>query len=258
MMNDNMTNVHPGARIGRGVTISPFTTIAQHVEIGDDCWIGPNVTIFDYVRLGRGCRVFPGAVIGAIPQDLKFHGEETWVEVGDRTTIRECATINRGTEASGKLLTRVGSDCLIMSYVHIAHDCRIGDHCVFSSFSGFAGEVDVDDWVVVGGGTMVHQFSHIGEHAMLGGASGVTKDVPPYAITGRNPAVFEGVNLIGLRRRNFPIETINEISAIYKLIYNSGLNVSDACRQVSELFDVSDHRDKILRFIETSKRGIVR
>jgi UDP-N-acetylglucosamine acyltransferase len=178
--------------------------------------------------------------------------------VGDRTTIRECATINRGTEASGKLLTRVGSDCLIMSYVHIAHDCRIGDHCVFSSFSGFAGEVDVDDWAVVGGGTMVHQFSHIGEHAMLGGASGVTKDVPPYAITGRNPAVFEGVNLIGLRRRNFPIETINEISAIYKLIYNSGLNVSDACRQVSELFEVSDHRDKILRFIETSKRGIVR
>ena len=257
-MNDNMTNVHPGARIGRGVAISPFTTIAEHVEIGDDCWIGPNVTIFDYVRLGRGCRVFPGAVIGAIPQDLKFHGEETWVEVGDRTTIRECATINRGTEASGKLLTRVGSDCLIMSYVHIAHDCRIGDHCVFSSFSGFAGEVDVDDWAVVGGGTMVHQFSHIGEHAMLGGASGVTKDVPPYAITGRNPAVFEGVNLIGLRRRNFPIETINEISAIYKLIYNSGLNVSDACRQVSELFEVSDHRDKILRFIETSKRGIVR
>lgn len=257
-MNENMTCVHPGAKLGRNVVVSPFTTIAEHVEIGDDCWIGPNVTIFDYVRLGRGCRVFPGAVIGAIPQDLKFHGEETWVEVGDRTTIRECATINRGTEASGKLLTRVGSDCLIMSYVHIAHDCRIGDHCVFSSFSGFAGEVDVDDWAVVGGGTMVHQFSHIGEHAMLGGASGVTKDVPPYAITGRNPAVFEGVNLIGLRRRNFPIETINEISAIYKLIYNSGLNVSDACRQVSELFEVSDHRDKILRFIETSKRGIVR
>ena len=238
MMNDNMTNVHPGARIGRGVTISPFTTIAEHVEIGDDCWIGPNVTIFDYVRLGRGCRVFPGAVIGAIPQDLKFHGEEP-------CSLDRISRLAR-------------SACLSMSYVHIAHDCRIGDHCVFSSFSGFVGEVDVDDWAVVGGGTMVHQFSHIGEHAMLGGASGVTKDVPPYAITGRNPAVFEGVNLIGLRRRNFPIETINEISAIYKLIYNSGLNVSDACRQVSELFEVSDHRDKILRFIETSKRGIVR
>ena len=257
-MNDNMTNVHPDAKIGRGVVISPFTTIAAHVEIGDDCWIGPNVTIFDYVRLGKGCKVFPGAVIGAVPQDLKFQGEETWVEVGDNTTIRECATINRGTAASGKFLTKVGSDCLIMSYVHIAHDCRIGNHCIFSSFSGFAGEVDVDDWAIVGGGTMVHQFTHIGEHAMLGGASGVTKDIPPYAITGRNPAVFEGVNLIGLRRRNFPLETIQEISAIYKLIYNSGLNVSDACRQVRELFDPSDHRDKILRFIEASRRGIVR
>ena len=257
-MNDNLTQVHPDARIGRGVVISPFTTIAAHVEIGDDCWIGPNVTIFDYVRLGKGCKVFPGAVIGAIPQDMKFRGEESWVEVGDNTVIRECATINRGTAASGKLLTKVGSDCLIMSYVHIAHDCRIGNHCVFSSFSGFAGEVDVDDWAVVGGGTMVHQFTHIGEHAMLGGASGVTKDVPPYAITGRNPAVFEGVNLIGLRRRDFPIETIREISAIYKLIYSSGLNVSDACRQVRELFDPSDYRDKILSFIESSKRGIVR
>ncbi|MBR1539228.1 MAG: acyl-ACP--UDP-N-acetylglucosamine O-acyltransferase [Bacteroidales bacterium] len=257
-MNDKMTNVHPGARIGRGVEISPFTTIAENVEIGDGCWIGPGVTIFDYVRLGRGCKVFPGAVIGAIPQDLKFQGEETWVEIGEGTTIRECATINRGTAASGKFLTRVGSDCLIMSYVHIAHDCNIGNHCIFSSFSGFAGEVDAGDWAIVGGGTMVHQFSHIGEHAMVGGAAAVTKDIPPYTICGRNPAVFEGVNLIGLRRRNFPAGTISEISAIYKMIYNGGLNVSDACRQVKELFDASDHRDKILQFIENSKRGIVR
>jgi len=257
-MNDSLIQVHPGARIGRNVTISPFTTIAEHVEIGDDCWIGPNVTIFDYVRLGKGCRVFPGAVIGAIPQDLKFQGEESWVEVGDRTTIRECATINRGTAASGKLLTKVGSDCLIMSYVHIAHDCRIGNHCIFSSFSGLAGETDVDDWAIVGGGTMVHQFTHVGEHAMLGGASGVTKDIPPYTISGRNPAVYEGVNLIGLRRRAFPNEVIAEISSIYRMIYNSGLNVSDACRQIRELFAPSDHRDKILSFIESSRRGIIR
>ena len=121
-MNDSLIQVHPGARIGRNVTLSPFTTIAEHVEIGDDCWIGPNVTIFDYVRLGKGCRVFPGAVIGAIPQDLKFQGEESWVEIGDRTTVRECATVNRGTAASGKCLTKVGSDCLLMSYVHVAHD----------------------------------------------------------------------------------------------------------------------------------------
>ena len=250
--------ISPNAVLGDGVEVGPYVFIDENVTIGDGCKIHPHAVIFSYVKIGKDCEVFPGAVVGAIPQDLKYDGEVSYVEIGDNVTIRECATINRGTEASGKLLTRVGSDCLIMSYVHIAHDCRIGDHCVFSSFSGFAGEVDVDDWAVVGGGTMVHQFSHIGEHAMLGGASGVTKDVPPYAITGRNPAVFEGVNLIGLRRRNFPIETINEISAIYKLIYNSGLNVSDACRQVSELFEVSDHRDKILRFIETSKRGIVR
>ena len=257
-MNNDMTNIHPGARIGRGVVVSPFTTIAEHVEIGEDCWIGPNVTIFDYVRIGRGCKIFPGAVIGAIPQDLKFQGEESWVEVGDNTTIREYATINRGTAASGKLLTKVGSDCLVMSYVHVAHDCRVGDHCIFSSFSALAGEVDVDDWAIIGGGTMVHQFSHIGAHAMVGGASGVSKDIPPYVVTGRNPAVYEGVNFIGLRRRNFPGEVITEIGSIYKVIYNSGLNVSDACRQIRELFDPSDHRDRILSFIETSQRGIVR
>ena len=257
-MNDNMTIIHPGAKIGRNVVIEPFTTIAEHVEIGDDCWIGPNVTIFDYVRLGKGCRVFPGAVIGAIPQDLKFRGEESWVEVGERTTLRECVTVNRGTAASGKLLTRVGSDCLVMSYVHIAHDCRVGDHCILSSFAALAGEVDIDDWAIVGGGTMIHQFSHIGAHAMVGGASGVAKDIPPYVITGRNPAVYEGINLIGLRRRNFPDAVIAEISSIYRLIYNSGLNVSDACRQIREFYGPSEHRDRILSFIEHSQRGIVR
>ena len=257
-MNDNMTIIHPGAKIGRNVVIEPFTTIAEHVEIGDDCWIGPNVTIFDYVRLGKGCRVFPGAVIGAIPQDLKFRGEESWVEVGERTTLRECVTVNRGTAASGKLLTRVGSDCLVMSYVHIAHDCRVGDHCILSSFAALAGEVDIDDWAIVGGGTMIHQFSHIGAHAMVGGASGVAKDIPPYVITGRNPAVYEGINLIGLRRRNFPDAVIAEIGSIYRLIYNSGLNVSDACRQIREFYGPSEHRDRILSFIEHSQRGIVR
>ena len=258
-MNDqNMTCIHPGARLGKNVVVSPFTTIAEHVEIGDDCWIGPNVTIFDYVRLGKGCRVFPGAVIGAIPQDLKFRGEESWVEIGDGTTVRECATVNRGTAASGKCLTKVGSDCLLMSYVHVAHDCRVGDHCILSSFSGLAGEVEIDDWAIVGGGTMVHQFTHVGEHAMVGGASGVSKDITPYVITGRNPAVYEGVNLIGLRRRGFPVEIISEIGLIYRLVYNNGLNVSDACRQIRELFEPSDHRDKILSFIESSHRGIIR
>ena len=177
-MNTHMTNVHPGARIGRNVVISPFTTIAEHVEIGDDCWIGPNVTIFDYTRIGRGCQIFPGAVLGGIPQDLKFQGEVSWAEIGDNTVVREYATVHRGTEYSGKGTTYVGHDCLLMAYTHVAHDCRVGNHCIISSFSALAGEVDIDDWAIVGGGTMIHQFCHIGEHAMLGGASGIRKDVP--------------------------------------------------------------------------------
>ena len=253
-----MTNIHPSARIGNNVVISPFTTIAEHVEIGDDCWIGPNVTIFDYVKLGSGCKVFPGAVLGAIPQDMKFQGEESWVEIGDRTTIRECATVNRGTAASGKRLTRIGSDCLIMAYVHVAHDCRIGDHCILTSFSGLAGEVEVDDWAIVGGGTMVHQFTHIGEHVMLAGAAGVSKDVPPYVLTARNPVKFAGVNIVGLRRRGFDDASIAEIEGIYRLIYASGLNVSDACREVRRQYAPGAYRDTILTFIEQSSRGIIR
>jgi UDP-N-acetylglucosamine acyltransferase len=257
-MNENMTCVHPGAKLGRNVVVSPFTTIAEHVEIGDDCWIGPNVTIFDYVRIGSGCRVFPGAVIGAIPQDMKFQGEESWVEIGDRTMIREFATVNRGTAASGKCLTRVGNDCLIMAYVHVAHDCRIGDNCILTSFSGLAGEVEVDDWAIVGGGTMVHQFTHIGEHVMLAGAAGVSKDIPPYVLTARNPVRYAGVNIVGLRRRGFSDAVISEIEGIYRLIYSSGLNVSDACREVDRQYAPSEYRDKILSFIGQSSRGIIR
>jgi len=257
-MNDNMTNVHPGAKIGRNVVISPFVTIAEHVEIGDDCWIGPNVTIFDYIRIGRGCKIFPGAVLGAIPQDLKFQGEETWAEIGDNTVVREFATVHRGTAASGKYLTHVGHDCLLMAYTHVAHDCRVGNHCIISSMSAMAGEVDIDDWAIVGGGTVIHQYCHIGEHAMVGGGSAVLKDVPPFALTGHNPAIYGGINLVGLRRRGFSNEAISEISEIYKLIYNSGLNVSDACARIRETIAPGENRDKILSFIEKSGRGIIR
>ena len=257
-MNENMTNVHPGAKIGRNVVISPFTTIAEHVEIGDDCWIGPNVTIFDYIRIGRGCRIFPGAVLGAIPQDLKFQGEVTWAEIGDNTVVREFATVHRGTAVSGKGLTHVGRDCLLMAYTHVAHDCHVGDHCIMSGFSGLAGEVDLEDWAIVGGGTVIHQFCRVGTHAMVGGASGVTKDIPPFTITGHNPPAYAGVNLVGMRRRGFSAEEISEISAIYKTIYNRGLNVTDALVRVRETFAPSVNRDKILHFIENSRRGIVR
>ena len=250
--------IHPNARIGKNTVIEPFCYIAENVEIGDNCHIGPHATIFDYVRIGSGCRIFPGAVVGAEPQDMKFKGEVTYVEIGDNTTIRECATINRGTAASGKFLTRVGSNCLLMSYVHIAHDCSIGNNCIFSSYAAVAGETDVDDWAILGGGALCHQFSRIGTHAMVGGASAVNKDVPPYVIAARNPFSFEGINIVGLRRRGFDNATIEEIREIYRVIYEEGENVSDACRRVASAFPDSPHKQNILSFVQESKRGIVK
>ncbi len=255
---DNTSFIHPDAKIGSGVNIGPFCYIAGNVEIGDGCTIGPHATIYDYVKMGRGCNVFPGAVIGAVPQDLKFDGEQTWVEIGDNTNIRECATINRGTAASGKYKTVVGSNCLIMSYVHIAHDCRVGNHVILSSYTGLAGESDLEDWVICGGGSLVHQFSHIGTHAMIGGASAVNKDVPPFVIASRFPTVYEGVNIVGLRRRGFTNAQIDEIRSIYNVIYESGLNVSDACAKVEGDFAQSAERDTILSFIKGSARGIIK
>lgn len=250
--------VHPDARIGKNVTIEPFAYIAADVTIGDGSWIGPHVTIFDHVRLGSGCKVFPGAVIGAEPQDLKFQGEVSYVEIGDNTTVRECATINRGTAASGKALTRIGSNCLIMSYAHVAHDCRIGDNCILVSHCGIAGETDIDDWGIIGGGTMVHQFSRIGAHAMVGGASGVNKDIPPYILAARNPIAYEGINIVGLRRRGFTLEDIDTIKRIYTIIYDEGNNVNDACRIVEEMYPSNRYAKTILDFVKASKRGIVR
>ena len=250
----NLSYIHPDAKIGENVVIEPFCYIAANVVIGDGCHIGPNATIYDYVRLGNDCQVFPGAVIGAIPQDLKFDGEESWVEIGDRTTIRECATINRGTAASGKRLTKIGSDCLIMSYAHIAHDCRIGNHCIIVSHVGLAGETDMDDWAIVGGGTMVHQFTHI----MGGGASGVSKDIPPYILSAGHPILYEGINAIGLRRRGFTNAEIDEIKSVYKIIYEENNNVSDALRIIDEFFPEGKHAKVITDFIRASKRGICR
>lgn len=250
--------VHPNAKTGRNVEIGPFSYIAADVEIGDDTWIGPHVTILDHVKIGSGCRIFPGAVIGAEPQDLKFKGEVTYVEIGNGTTIRECATINRGTAASGKYITRVGNNCLLMSYVHVAHDCSIADNCIISSYSGFAGEVTLEEYVVVGGGTLCHQFTTVGAHVMLGGALAVSKDVPPYILVGRPPVTFGGVNRVGLQRRGFTQDEIDEIHRIYMTIYKSGMNVSDACAKVREEFPDSIHKNRILSFIEHSGRGIVK
>lgn len=255
---EKMYYLHPDAKIGKNVTIEPFAYISADTVIGDNCWIGPHAVIMEHVRIGNGCRIFPGAVVGAIPQDLKFSGELSYVEIGDNTTIRECATINRGTAASGKALTKIGNNCLIMSYAHIAHDCHVGDNCILVSHTGIAGETDIDDWAIIGGGTMAHQFSRIGAHAMIGGASAINKDIPPYILAARNPIAFEGINIVGLRRRGFTVDDIEEIKNIYSIIYDSDNNVTDACRMVSELFPESKHAKIILDFIKASKRGIVK
>ena len=253
-----LATVHPNAKIGDNVEIGPYAFVDEFVEIGDGCHILPHATIFNYVKIGRNCSIFPGAVVGAIPQDLKFDGEVTYVEIGDNVNIRECATINRGTKASGKGVTKVGSNTLIMSYVHVAHDCTIGNNCILVSFVGLAGETDVDDWAIVSGGTVVHQFSKIGAHSMVGGGSRINQDIPPYVLAGRIPIAYGGINVIGLRRRGFSNETIQMIKDIYHVIYFSGLNTSDACDRVESDFPACEERDVILRFIRNSKRGIVK
>lgn len=250
--------VHPNAKIGANVKIDHFSYVAENVEIGDGTWIGPNVTIFDYVKIGKNCKIFPGAVIGAIPQDLKYAGEVTYVEIGDNTTVRECATINRGTAASGKGKTKVGNNCMVMSYAHVAHDCHVGDNVILVSYVGLAGETDVDDWAIIGGHSAAHQFSKIGAHAMLAGGSLVGKDVPPFVLAGHRPLAYAGINIVGLRRRGFTPEKIDEIKEMYRIIYQSGLNTTDACNKIEEEFTVSNERDLILNFIRSSKRGIVK
>lgn len=252
------STVHPNAKIAKNVEIGPYSYIAENVEIGEGTWIGPSVTIFDYVKIGKNCKIFPGAVVGAIPQDLKFDGEVTYVEIGDNTVIRECATINRGTAASGKMMTKVGNNCLIMSYAHIAHDCCVGNNVILVSYVGIAGETDIDDWAIIGGASAAHQFSKIGTHAMLSGGSLVSKDVPPYALAGHRPLAFCGINVIGLRRRGFSNEQIERIKEIYKLIYNSGMNRTEACIAVEKEIQDCPEKDIILKFIRSSKRGIIK
>ncbi len=259
-----MNNIHPlatvspEARLGDNIEIGPYVFIDANVEIGDGCKILPHAVIFPYVKMGCDCTVFPGAVIGAVPQDLKYEGEVTYVEIGDRVTIREYATINRGTKASGKFITKVGSDTLVMSYVHIAHDCVIGDHCILVSHVALAGETEVADWAILGGGTLVHQFTKIGTHAMISGGSRLNKDIPPFSICGREPICYCGVNIVGLRRRGFSSDAIRNIKDIYDILYFQGYNISDACAKVEAGFPKSEERDIILNFIKNSKRGIVR
>ena len=250
------TYIHPNAKIAQNVKIDPFTVIHHDVEIGEGTWIGSNVTIMEGARIGKNCRIFPGAVIAAVPQDLKFNGEKTYVEVGDNTIIREFVTIHRGT--TDRLKTRVGSNCLIMAYSHIAHDCIIGSNCILSNSTQMAGHVNIGDWAIIGGVCAIHQFVRIGQHSFLSGGSLVGKDVPPYIKAVRHPLSYGGVNSIGLKRRGFSLEQINQILDIYRIIYNKGMNISQALEYIEEELPATDARDEIATFIRESGRGIIK
>lgn len=255
-MKQPLAYVHPEAKVADNVVIEPFVTIDKDVIIGEGTRIGSSVTIMPGVRIGKNCRIFPGAVIGAEPQDLKFKGEYSIVEIGDNTTIREYVTINRGTSAKGK--TVVGSNCLLMAYVHVAHDCVVGNNVILVNSTQLAGEVEIDDFAIIGGMTAVHQFVHVGSHVMLSGGSLVRKDVPPYIKAGREPLAYVGINSIGLRRRNFSNEKIREVQEIYRYIYQKGLNISQAVEIIEAEMPASTERDEVLLFIKDSKRGIIR
>lgn len=255
-MKQPLAYVHPEANIADNVVIEPFVSIDKDVFIGEGTWIGPSATIMPGVRIGKNCRIFPGAVIGAIPQDLKFKGEYSTVEIGDNTTIREFVTINRGTSAKGK--TIVGSNCLLMAYVHVAHDCVVGNNVILVNNTQLAGEVIVDDYVILAGMVAVHQFVRIGSHVMVAGGSLVRKDIPPFIKAGREPLSYVGINSIGLRRRNFSNEKICEIQEIYRYIYQKGLNISQAVEIIEAEMPASTERDEVLLFIKDSKRGIIR
>jgi len=255
-MKQPLAYVHPEAKIADNVVIEPFVTIDKNVVIEEGTRIGSNATIMEGTRIGKNCVVFPGAVIGAVPQDLKFRGEKTTVEIGDNTTIRECVTINRGTVAKGK--TIIGSNCLLMAYVHVAHDCIIGNNCIIGNATQIAGEVIIDDFAILSGLVAIHQFVHVGSHVMISGGTLVRKDVPPFVKAGREPVSYIGVNSIGLRRREFGNEKIREIQDVYRYLYQKGMNNFNALEAIEAEMPASPERDDIILFVKNSKRGIMR
>jgi UDP-N-acetylglucosamine acyltransferase len=255
-MNQALTSIHPDAKIADNVNIDPFVTIHGDVEIGTGTWIGSNTVIMDGTRIGSNCNIFPGAVVGAIPQDMKYVGEDSIVRIGNNTTIREYVTVNRGTKSKGT--TEVGNNSLLMAYSHIAHDCRIGNNCVLANSVQVGGEVEMDDWTVVGGGCYIHQFCRIGKHVMISGMSGVLSDVPPYLRVAGIPVVYQGINYIGLKRRDFTKEEIDVIHEIYRIIYQEKMNTSQAVEYIEKTFDAQPSKDEVLEFIKASKRGIIK
>lgn len=255
-MNQPLAYIHPEAKIARNVVIEPFTTIHKDVEIGEGTWIGSNVTVMEGARIGKNVKIFPGAVVSCVPSDLKFKGEYTTCVIKDGAVIRECATISRGT--TDKFTTIVGENTLVMSYVHVAHDCIVGDNCVIVNAVQLAGHVEIGDWAIIGGTSAIHQFVKVGRHCMVAGGSKIRKDIPPFTKAGRDPVGYCGVNSIGLRRRGFTNENINEIQNIYRTLYQKGFNNTKALEIIELEMAPTDERDEILHFVRNSDRGIMK
>lgn len=255
-MISNLSYIHPDARLGANVVVEPFAYVGPGVEIGEGTWIGPHATILEGSFIGRNCKVFPGAVVGAIPQDLKYHGENSTLIVGDNVTIRECCTLNRGTEAS--MTTKIGKGTLLMAYVHVAHDCFIGENCILANNVNLAGHIIIGDYVIIGGVSAVHQFVKIGDHAMIGGGSLVRKDVPPYVKAAREPLSYAGVNSIGLKRRGFTDEQVNIIQDIYRVLFVKNSNVKKAMDIIEATFPDTHEKEVIVGFLTQADRGLMK
>ncbi len=251
-----LASIHPEAIIGENVEIGPFVFIDKNVVIGDNNKIMPNANILYGSRIGNGNTIFPGAVIGGIPQDLKYRGEETTAEIGDNNVIRENVTVNRGTAAKGR--TVVGNNNLIMEGVHVAHDAIIGNGCIIGNSTKMAGEIIIDDSAIVSANVLMHQFCHVGSHVMIQGGSRFSKDIPPFIIAGREPISYAGINIIGLRRRGFTNEAIDNIHNAYRIIYQGGLNTSDALAKIEEELTLTPEVEYIVNFIRSSSRGIIK
>lgn len=255
-MISNLAQVSPKATLAEGVVVEPFSVIYDDVVIGKNTRIHPNVALYPGTRIGENCEIFPGATIGVVPQDLKFDGEYTTVEIGNNTVIRECVTIHRGTK--DRMTTKVGDNCLLMTYVHVAHDCLIGNNVILASYVGLSGHVVVDDFAILEGKVGTQQFVHIGKHAFIAGASLVRKDVPPFIKAAREPITFAGVNSVGLRRRGYSDSDVREIEDVYRILYVQNNNITKGIEAIKEQMKGSAISEEIIRFIERSDKGIIR
>ena len=247
--------IDPSAELGSNVKIGPYTIVEPNVIIGNNCIIGNHVTICANTTIGKNCKIFHCSSIGEIPQDLKFEGEETITNIGDKTVIREYVTINRGTKALGK--TSIGSGCLLMASTHVAHDCILGDNVIMSNLSTLGGHVELEDWVILGGGVLIHQFTKVGSHAFIGGGFRAVQDVPPYILAAEDPLEFKSVNSLGLKRRGFSLEERKQIKKIYKIYFRSESNRGESLKHIIDEMDSSDVKDQIVNFIKSSQRGII-